>query len=109
MYLSETFGLCVLLKTEGWEVHAATKHTSFCQNTDTSDAVNLHLHVRVTVRVAQVGKMRAPCGVLCVALDDHSILVKSVRQGECRLRLLPTVQVIRLFASQPVGQWSPDI
>ena len=99
----------MLLKAECREVYAASEDFGFRQNTHTSNTVNFHFHVRVAVRVAKIGKMRTPCSVLCVSLDDHSILVECIREGQCGFGLLPTVQVIRLFASQPVGQWSPDI
>ena len=78
-YLAESFGLGVLLETESWEVHTTSEDLSLRQNAHTSDTVNFHLHVRVTVRVAEVGKMGAPSGVLCVALDNDSILIKSIR------------------------------
>ena len=78
-YLAESFGLSVLLETESREVHATPEDLRLCQNAHTSDTVNFHLHVRVTVGVAEVGKMGAPSGVLCVALDNDGILIKSIR------------------------------
>jgi len=74
-YLAESFSLGVLLETESREVHATSEDLGFRQNAHSSDTVDLHLHVGVAVRVTEVGKMRAPCGVLCVAFDNDSILV----------------------------------
>lgn len=101
-HLSESFSLGVLLEAECREVHAASEDLGFRQNTHTADTVDLHFHVGVAVRVAEVSKMRAPCGVLCVALDDDGVFVQSVGEREGSLGLLPTVQVVRLFASEPV-------
>ena len=98
-YLAKPFGLGVLLETESSEVHATSEDLGLCQNAHTSNTVNLHLHIRVTVRVAEVGEMRAPSGVLCVTLDNNSILIESIRESKCSLRLLPAVQIVRLFAS----------
>ena len=69
----------MLLETESREVHATSEDLGLRQNTHTSDTVNFHLHVGVAVRVAEVGEMGAPSGVLCVALDNDSILIKSIR------------------------------
>lgn len=98
-YLAKSFSLSVLLETESREVHTTSEDLGLCQNAHTSNTVNFHLHVRVTVRVAEVGEMRAPSGVLCVAFDNDGILIKSIRESKCSLRLLPAVQIVRLFAS----------
>lgn len=79
-YLAKTLSLSVLLKAESREVHAASEYLGLRKNTDTSNTIDLHLHVGVTVRVAKVGKMRAPCGIFCVALNNDSVLIKSVSQ-----------------------------
>ena len=101
--LSEALGLRVFLETEGREVDTVAEDESLGQNTDTTDTVNLHLHVRVAVRVAQVCKMRTPRGVLGVTLDDDGIFVQGIGQGQGGLRLLPRVQIVRLLTAKPVG------
>lgn len=78
-YLAKPFRLCVLLEAESWEVDSRAEHLCLCQNADPSDAVNLHLHVRVSVRVTQISKMGSPSGVLCVAFDNHSVFIKRIR------------------------------
>jgi hypothetical protein len=88
-YLAESFSLGVLLEAECREVHSRAEDLCLCQNTDTTDTVNLHLHVWVTVRVAQVSQMWTPGGVFCVTLHNDRIFVKGVRKGEGRFRLLP--------------------
>jgi len=53
--------------------------------------------------------MRPPSGVLGITLDNDGIFVECVGQGQSRLRLLPRIEIIGLFASEPVGKGSPDI
>ena len=62
--------LCMLLEAESWKVHACTEDASFRQDTDTSDAINLHLHVWVAVWVSEIGKMWSPGSILCVAFEQ---------------------------------------
>ena len=108
-YLAKALRLGMLLKAESREVYTVAEDLRLGQNTDTTDTVNLHLHVRVAVGVAQVCKMRPPRGILGVALDNHGVLVKSVSQGQRGLRLLPRVQIVRLLAAEPVRKGAPDV
>lgn len=108
-YLAESFCLSVLLKTECREVDTRAENLGFRKNANTTNTINFHLHVWVTVGVAEVGQMRAPSGVLCVTFYNDCILVESVGEGEGSLRFLPGVQVVWLFAAKPVRKWSPDI
>jgi hypothetical protein len=88
-YLAESFGLGVLLEAECGEMHSGAEDLCLCQNTDTTDTVNLHLHVGVTVRVAQVSQMWTPSGVFRVTLHNDRVFVKGVGKSEGRFRLLP--------------------
>lgn len=108
-YLAKTFSLSMLLETESREVDTRAEDLRLCQDTDSTNTINLHLHIWVTVGVAEVGQMRAPSGVLCVTFYNDCILVESVGEGEGSLRFLPGVQVVWLFAAKPVRKWSPDI
>lgn len=65
----------MLLKTEGREVDPSTKNARLRQDTDASDPIQLHLHVWVTVGIAQVREVWSPGRVLGVALYDYGILV----------------------------------
>lgn len=107
--LAESLGLSVLLETESWEVNARSEHLGFSKDTDTTNTVNLHLHIWVTIWIAKVGQMWAPCSILCISLDNDSVLVESVCKSEGGFRFLPRVQIVGLFASKPVGKWSPDV
>jgi hypothetical protein len=108
-YLAESLRLGVFLKAESREMHAGAEDLCFCENTDTPDTVDFHLHVRVAVRVAQVCQVGSPSGILRIAFDNDSVLVKCVGQGKRRLGLLPGIEIIRLLSSEPVRQGSPDI
>lgn len=81
MYLAKPFGFRVFLETEGREMDAISEYASFGQNADTSDTVNLHFHVWVTVRVAEVGQMWSPGGVLGISLNNDSIFIEGICQG----------------------------
>jgi len=108
-YLSETLSLSVLLKAECREVHSATEHFRFCQNAHAAYTINLHLHIRVTVRIAKVGEMRSPSGVLGVAFHDDRVFVEGICERKRGLGLLPAVEVVGLFAAEPVRERAPDI
>jgi hypothetical protein len=56
-------------------VDPGTKHSSFGKDGNPADTIELHLNVRVSVRVAEVGQMRPPCGILCITFDNNSILI----------------------------------
>lgn len=99
----------MLLEAERWEMHTSSKHESLGQNADTTNTVDLHLHVRVTVGVAEVSQMRSPGGILCIALDNDGVFVQRVSQSQGRFRFLPRVQVVGLFSAQPIGKWPPNI
>jgi hypothetical protein len=90
-YLAESLGLSVLLKTERREVDTGTEDLGFRKNANTTNTVNLHFHVWVTVGVAKVGQMRAPSSVLCVSLYNDCILVESVGESKSSLGFLPGV------------------
>jgi hypothetical protein len=108
-YLAESFSLSVLLETECGEVHSRAEDLRLCQDTDTTDTVNLHLHVWVTVRVAQIRQMRAPRGVLCITFHNDRVLIKSIGERKGSFRLLPGVEIVGLLSTKPVREWSPDV
>jgi hypothetical protein len=99
----------MLLETKSREMDAAAKYFGFRQNTDTSNSVNLHLHVWVTVGVSQIGKMGSPCGIFGIALYNDGIFVQCVGQRKSGFGFLPGVQVIGLFTTKPVGKRTPHI
>lgn len=68
----------MLLETESREVYSLTENLGLGKNTDTTNTVDLHLHVGVTVRVTEIGQMRTPGSVFCVTFDNDSILIQSV-------------------------------
>lgn len=90
-YLAEPFCLGVLLKTECGEVATGAEDLGFCKNADTTDTVNFHFHVRVTIGVAKVCQMRAPGRVLCVTLYNDGVLIERIRKSKRSLGLLPRV------------------
>jgi hypothetical protein len=108
-HLAESFGLSMLLKTECGEVHSRAEDLRLGQDTDTTDTVDLHLHIWVTVWVAQVGQMRAPGGILCITFHNDRVLVKSIGERKGGFGLLPGIQIVGLLSSKPVGKWSPDV
>lgn len=108
-YLAETFRLCVLLEAKCREVNTVPENKSLGQNTDTTDTVDFHFHIWIAVRVAEVGKMRAPRGVLGVAFDNDRVFVQGVGQSQGCLGFLPRVQIVRLLATEPVREGSPNI
>lgn len=90
-YLAKSFRLGVLFETERREVHSRAEHLCLCQNTDTANTVNLHLHVWVTIGVAQVSQMRAPGCILCVTFHNDGVFVEGIRESESGLGFLPRV------------------
>jgi hypothetical protein len=74
-YLAESLGLGVLLETKGWEVDTCPEHLCFRKNANASYSVQFHLHVRVSVRVTEVGQVRPPCGVFGVTFNNDCVLV----------------------------------
>lgn len=53
-YLSEPFSLCMFLKAERREMYTISEDLGFGKDTDSSDTVNLHLHVWVAIGITQV-------------------------------------------------------
>ena len=90
-YLAKALSLSVLLETEGREVNTRTEDFRFGQDTDTTNSINLHLHVWVTVGIAEISQMRSPGSVLCISVDDNSIFIERVSERESGLRLLPRI------------------
>jgi len=88
-YLAETLRLSMLLKAKSREVNTSAEHSCLGQNTDTTNTVNLHLHVRVTIGVSEVCKMSAPSSILRISFDDDRILIKSICKLQSSLRFLP--------------------
>ena len=93
----------MLLKAERREVDAISEDTSLGQNANTPNAINLHLHIRVTIGVPKVSQMRTPGGILRIAFDNHGILVQRIGQRQGCFGLLPGVQIVGLLSAQPVG------
>lgn len=108
-YLAESFCLSMLLETERREVAAGAEDLCFCEDTDTTNTVDFHFHVRVTVWVAKVGQVRAPCCVLCVTFHNDCVLIKGVCKSKRSLGFLPRVQIVWLFSTKPVRKRSPNI
>jgi hypothetical protein len=65
----------MFLEAESREVHARAEHLRLGEDTNTSNTVNLHLHVWVTIRITQVGQMRTPGSILGVPFDNDGVLV----------------------------------
>ncbi len=99
----------MLFKAKGWEMNTATEYLGLGQDTDTTNTVNFHLHIGVTVGITKIGKMGSPGGIFGVSFDNDGVFVQRIGQGKGRLGLLPRVQVVRLFAAKPVGQRSPNV
>ena len=99
----------MLFETEGREVNTGAEDLGLGQNTDTANTVNLHFHVWVAIGIAQVGQVGPPGGVLCITFDNNGIFVKSIGEGKSRLGLLPRVQIVGLFTTKPIGEWSPNV
>jgi hypothetical protein len=74
-YLAKSLGLRVLLETKGREVDTCPEHLCLGENTDASYSVQFHFHVRVSVRVTEVGQVRPPGGVFGVAFHNDCVLV----------------------------------
>jgi hypothetical protein len=72
----------MLLETEGWEVDSGAEHLGFSKNTDTPDSINLHLHIWVAIWISKVSQVRSPRGILCISLNNDSVLIKGVGEGE---------------------------
>ena len=77
-HLSESLSLSMLLKAERREVDTVTEDSGLGKNADTTNTVDFHLHIRVTIGVAKVGQVRSPGCVFCITFHDHGILVESI-------------------------------
>jgi hypothetical protein len=108
-YLAETFSLSMLLETESREVNTRAEDLRLCQDTDTTNTIDLHLHIRVTVGVAEVGQMGSPGCIFRIALNNNSVFIERVSEREGGLRFLPGVQIVGLFSTKPVGKRAPDV
>ena len=69
------------LEAKRREMHTGAENAGFRKDAHAADSVYLHLHVRVAVGVAEVRKMWAPGGILCVAFDDNRVLVERFRES----------------------------
>lgn len=74
-YLSKSFCLGMLLEAKGREMDTGSENLGLGQNTDTSNSINLHFHIWITVGVSKVGQMRTPSSILSIALDNNGVFV----------------------------------
>lgn len=88
-YLAKPFGLGMLFEAECWEVDACTEDPGLGQDTDTANAVQFHLHVRITIGIAEVGEVRPPRSVLGISFHDHGVLIQSICQRQGSFGFLP--------------------
>jgi hypothetical protein len=98
-----------LSKGECGEMGTSSEHACFCKDTDTSDSINLHLDIRITIWVTEISQMRSPGGVFGISLDDDGIFIECLSKRKGGLGLLPGIEIVGLFASKPVRKRSPDI
>lgn len=89
MYLAEAFRLGMLFEAEGGKVNARPEHPRLGQDTDPTDTVDLHLHVRIAIGISQIRKMWPPCGVLGVSFYNDCIFVQRICKRKRCFRLLP--------------------
>ena len=68
----------MLLEAKGREVDTSSEHPGLGQNANTADAVNLHFHIRVAIRISQIGKMRPPCRILRVAFHNDCVFIQGI-------------------------------
>ena len=66
-YLAKTFSLSMLLETESREVDTRAEDLRLCQDTDSTNTINLHLHIWVTVGVAEVGQIELAERIFAIA------------------------------------------
>jgi MOSC domain-containing protein YiiM len=71
----------MFLEAECREVNPVPEDSCLSKNADAAYAVDFHFHVGIAVWVAEVSQMRSPCRILCIALDNDSIFVKSISKG----------------------------
>lgn len=90
-------------------MYACTKDAGLGKNGYATDAVQLHFDVWVAVGVTQVGQMGPPRGIFSVALNDDGVFVKGLCQAKSCLGFLPGIEIVGLFAAEPVGKRTPDV
>lgn len=88
-HLAESLRLSVLLEAKGREMDTTPEDAGFGQDTDTTNAIELHFDIRIAVWVAKVGQMGPPGGILGVTFHDDGVLVESFGQLQRRFGLLP--------------------
>lgn len=81
-YLAKAFCLSMLLKAKCREVYAGAENPCLREDTNTTNTIKLHLHIRITVRVTKVSKVRAPRCILGISLHDNCIFVERVGKSE---------------------------
>lgn len=92
----------MFFEAERWEVDAVTENLGLCQNTHSTNAIDLHFHVGIAIGVPEICKMGTPGSIFCVSLHDNCIFVESIRECEGGFGLGPGVKVVGLFSAQPV-------
>lgn len=108
-HLAKSFCLSMFLEAESREMDTRSENLGLCQDTDSSNAIDLHFHVWVAEWIAEIRQVRSPCSILGVTFDDNSILIKRIGERQGRLRLLPRVQIIGLLSTKPVRQRPPNV
>lgn len=84
-YLPKPLRLGVFLKAESGEMHARAEDFRFCQDGNTTHAIELHLHIWIAVWISQVSQVRSPRSIFSVALHNDGIFIKCICQTERRL------------------------
>lgn len=92
----------MFLEAERREVDAVTKNLGLCENTHSTDTVDLHFHIGIAIGVAEIREMGTPGGILCISLHDNCIFVESICECEGSFGLGPGVEIVGLFSAEPV-------
>lgn len=108
-YFAKALGFRVLLEAEGREMHTRTEDLSLSQDTNTANTVNFHFHIRISVRIAQVGQMGTPRRIFCVAFDNDCVFIEGISESKSGFRFLPRVQVVGLLSAEPIWKRSPHV
>ena len=77
-YLAKRLGLGMLFEAESGKVNPRAKNSRLCKDTDTSNPIQFHFHVRIAIRVTKVGEMRPPCCIFGVSLDNDRVFIQSI-------------------------------
>lgn len=88
---------------------SSAENPGFGENADSTDTINLHLDVWVAIRVAKVSQMGTPSSVLGITFDNDGVFIECVGEGEGSFGLLPRVEIVRLFTTEPVRKRTPDV